>query len=123
MKNDILRRLCLGLLCLLLCAPVQAFASSNLNQDQECSLTLHYTQEDQGLPDLEVGIYRVGQVFADGTYALVMPYGAYPVNIQDITSQQEWQDAATTLKAYIVADRSVSDYRCELPDRSRYQRL
>ena len=108
MKNPIMRRIIMILLCLLLCCPASAYAAASVDTAAQCSLTLHYTQEDAGLEGLEIALHRVGEVFSNGTYALTAPYNAYPVNIQGITSQQEWQDVAATLQAYITADGTKS---------------
>ena len=101
-----MKKRCLWCLCLLLllqgiCLP--AFASE-LQTDAPCSLTLHYTRENVAFPDLEIQIFRVAEYFADGTYALTGAFADYPVQIHDITMQKQWQDAAQTLAAYVVAD-------------------
>ena len=46
-------------------------------------------------------------MFENGTYALIAPY---PVEIQGITSESEWQDTAATLSAYLVADAVQPHY-------------
>ena len=110
MRKHILRRLCLVLLCLLLCCPVQVQAATKLDVNAQCSLRLSYTHQNQGLENLEISLFRVGQVFEDGSYALTEPYDSYPVAIQGITSQKEWQDTAATLWAYISADGLTPDF-------------
>ena len=110
MRNHILRRIiCLVLFCLLLCCPIQVFAHTIINPNLKCSLTLHYTQEALSFENLEISIHRVGEVFANNSYALVAPYSDYPVDIQGLTSPKEWQDAATTLKAYITQNQQPAD--------------
>jgi len=89
---------------LILCCsvfPMMADAAIPLDPEQECSLTLYYTQDGTGFSDLEIHLYRVAEAFPDGTYRLISPFSAYPVNIHGITSQREWKDAATTLTGYI----------------------
>lgn len=102
--------LCLALLCLLPLAPIQTQAAENLDIYETCSLTLQYKQQDQGLADLEIAIYRVGEVFSSGKYALIAPYDSYPVQIQGVTSTKEWQDIAATLQAYISADQLQPEF-------------
>lgn len=99
MRHRALTRLLAALLCLLL--SVQVFAAETPDTERACSLTLHYTQSGAGLPGLEIAAWRVGDVYADGTYALTVPYS---VEIQGITSETEWRDTAATLSAYLTAD-------------------
>ncbi len=94
------------LLLLFLCLrPVTADALTALEPERDCSLTLYYSQNGEGFPELTIQLYRVAEAAADGTFSLIEPFSGYPVNIHDITSQQEWRDVATTLVAYIAADR------------------
>ena len=105
MKKQILLGLCLlALLCACI-QPQQAHALTALEPERNCSLTLHYTQEGQGFEGLSIRIYRVAEAFPDGTFELIEPFSGYPVNIHGITSQKEWQDVATTLRAYVAAEQ------------------
>lgn len=115
MRKRILLGLCfVALLCACL-RPHRAKALTPLEPDRLCSLTLHYTQDGLGFEALSVRIYRVAEAFPDGTFDLIEPYSAYPVNIHGITSQKEWQDVASTLRAYIAADQ-VEPTRVETTD-------
>jgi len=93
---------CLGL-------PLHAFAAE-LDTDRPCSLDLEYTQEEFAFSGLNIAIYRVAEAYADGTFSLVAPFNAFPVNIHGITSQQEWRDVASTLVAYITAEQLQPSY-------------
>ena len=86
MRKHMLYRFCLVLFCLLLCIPAMTAAASNVEADKICSLTLHYTQDGQGLENLEISIHRVGNVFINGSYNLVIPYSTYPVTVHGICS-------------------------------------
>lgn len=99
MRHRALTRLLVAVLCLLL--SVQVLAAETVDTQRLCSLTLRYTHNGEGLRDLEIGLWRVGDVFADGTYALTAPYS---VEIQGITAEAEWRDTAATLSAYLTAD-------------------
>ena len=105
MKRTILIGLCLALLLCACIQPGRVHALTPLEPDHICSLTLHYTQDGLGFEGLSVRIYRVAEAFPDGTFELVAPFSGYPVNIHGITSQKEWQDVASTLKAYVAADQ------------------
>ena len=98
----VLSALCLVSLWL---RPVQVLALTPLEPGRECSLRLDYSLEGVAFEGLTIRIYRVAEAFDDGTFELMEPFSGYPVNIHGITSQAEWQDVASTLKAYIVADQ------------------
>lgn len=68
----------------------------------------HY--DGQVFSGVECRIFRVAEVFPDGTYALISPFADYPVNIYGIDSQAEWKNIASTLGAYIAADRIQPDH-------------
>lgn len=115
MRKQILLGLCLFALLWACLQPHQASALTPLEPERLCSLKLHYTQNELGFGDLPIQIYRVAEAFPDGTFELLEPFSGYPVNIHGITSQKEWQDVASTLKAYIAADQ-LSPTRTENTD-------
>ena len=69
------------------------------------SLTVQYSNAGIVYPDLEIKTYRIASVAPDGSIDLTGDFAGYPVNIHGITSQAEWNDVASTLAAYINADR------------------
>lgn len=93
----------LAVLVLLVLAPA-ARAVTPIQPERACSLALTYAGEDMPLSGVPVRLYRVAEVFADGTYALWGDFAEYPVNIYGITEQSVWQQAAQTLSAYAAAD-------------------
>jgi len=88
--------ICVALVCLLVLCPLGVSA---LDPGGEVSLTLQY----ESFGDLPVRIYRVAEALENGTFELVEPFSSYPVNIHDITRQEQWQEALMTLSAYIAA--------------------
>ena len=107
MRKQILRRLLLIVLLFAVIQPICAHAITPVDTQRNCSITLHYTKDDTVFPGLDVHIYRVAKASPDGTFDLVSPFDSYPVNIHGITTQQEWQEATSTLAAYISADQIV----------------
>lgn len=85
------------------------FAAAALEPERPCSLTLYYTRNGVSFPELEIEIYRVAAFDPSGDYRLLAPFSAYPVRIHAVTSQQEWRDAAQTMRSYIVADGLTAD--------------
>ncbi len=51
----------------------------------------------------------------DGEYRLIEPFSAFPIRIHGITSQQEWQETAQTVKSYAAAHH-IPPYGSEVTD-------
>lgn len=101
MKNRLLRILAaLLLLCAVL--PLTASAWETVDVDRKCSLTIRYSSDFSGQ---EIQIYRVAEIYADGSFELVVPFSEFQVDIQGISSQMEWQRAADTLASNAIADQ------------------
>ena len=113
MKKRILPLLCLVLLCFGLLRPIEANALTPLDPSAKASLTLHYQKDGKAFSQLQIGIFRVAEAFPDGTFRLIAPFSSYPVNIYDITAQEQWQTVASTLSAYIVANQVSPDYEAQ----------
>lgn len=95
-------------LLLLVCAllqPMAAYAAQLVDVTRQCSLELEYSSDGWGFHGLEIRLYRVAEMYADGTYTLVTPFHKLPVKIHGVASQKEWQAAANTLAAYITAEQ------------------
>lgn len=106
MKKRIACILCALMLCVNL-LPAAFAAGPDLSRP--CSLTLSYGQSEDGLAGLDISVYRVAEINADGMYQLRGDYAGYPVKIHGITSQTEWQNTASTLVSYIAADALSAD--------------
>lgn len=108
MKKRLLPLVCIVLFCFAAFGPLGAQAASLL-PDADAGLTLYYQQDGKGFADLPIQIYRVAQAYPDGNFMLIAPFYTYPINIQNITDQQQWRDIASTLNAYITADGLAPD--------------
>lgn len=109
MKNQITRFIGLALLFIALLCPLFVYAATPLEPTADASLTLHYQKEGQTFSDLPISIYRVAEAFPDGTFELIEPYASYPVDIHNITQQEQWTHTAVTLCSYIVANQIDPD--------------
>ena len=109
MKKQIVLLISLAALCMAMFCPLRAHAQASLDTTAEASLTLHYQKEEQAFSDLSIGIYRVAEAFPDGTFELIEPFSSYPINIHDITMQEQWKSTASTLHSYIVANALSPD--------------
>lgn len=104
---------CIGLA---LVCPLSAQAATALDTNAEASLTLHYQKGGTGYAGLKIGIYRVAEAKANGSFSLVEPFASWPIDIQGITRQSQWQYIAQTLNAYIVADGISPDREMRTDD-------
>ena len=104
MRKTVYRMATALILACLLLQPMAAAASQTQQETRLCSLQLEYSKEGNVLADQEIRIHRVADIAPDGTITLAAPYDAFPVRLQGIASQKEWQDAANTLAAYITAE-------------------
>lgn len=95
---------CIGMLC-----PLCAGAVTPLDPAADAGLTLTYQKDGETFPDLQIELHRVAEAFPDGTFELVEPFASYPVNIHDITEQEQWRRVASTLVSYIVANGKKPD--------------
>ena len=95
---------CLLAVLTLSALPLTGYASAPVDPERESSLTLVYRRGETAYAGLEITVYRVAEVFPDGTYALTGAFSDYPVNIDGITAQSEWDAVASTLAAYAQAD-------------------
>lgn len=104
MRKPMLSILTALLVCLLL-LPTAAMAAESADFSRACSLKLTYSKEGKTFSNCGVEIFRVAEVLADGSYRPVAPFDRYPVRLNGITSQKEWQNTAVTLEAYVAADK------------------
>ena len=93
------------LLLLSIASPLSVHAQEPVDSNQACTLELEYSREGVGFAGLEVRIYRIAEIYEDGSYALIEPFSSFPVTIHGFSSQAEWRDAADTLAAYITANQ------------------
>ena len=110
MKKRILLLLLLGVVCFSMLHPGHAAAITPLDPNAKASLTLHYQNLGNAFPDLPIGIYRIADAHPDGTFTLIEPYAFYPINIRDITAQDQWHRIAQTLDSYITAQQLAPDH-------------
>lgn len=115
MRKRITLLICFVALCMSMLYPLSAYAAASLDPEAEASLTLYYQKEEQAFSDLPISIYRVAKALPDGTFKLTEPFSSYPVSIHNITKQEQWQNVARTLNAYIVADQ-LAPCRLEYTD-------
>ena len=105
MRKLIIRIFIMLIMAYITLQPLTVGASENLEVTSECSLELDYSSNGVGFSRLDIRIFRVAEIYADGGYALIPPFNRFPVKIDGITSQKEWRDIANTLASYIAAQQ------------------
>lgn len=115
MKKVLLSILTVLVLMMSVVQPLQACAVEPVDLSRKCSLTLEYSKDGIGFSDLQIQIFRVGKMEANGNIDLVGPFARFPVKIHGITSQKEWRDTANTLAFYTSAD-NLEPYASALTD-------
>ncbi len=88
-----------------------------VSEKTKSSLTLQYKKDGILYEGVEVRTYRVAKILSDGTFALTDSFKSYPVKVNGVTSQTEWNNTALTLSAYANADGITPD-RIALTDES-----
>ena len=105
MRRNTIRVFVMLMVICTICQPLSVCAAETVDVTRDCRLELEYSSSGMGFAGLEIRIFRVAEMFADGEYALTAPFDALPVKIHGITSQKEWKDAADTLAAYIASEQ------------------
>ena len=108
MKKTAVRVLSVILIILTFTMPFCASAS----QPGVSTLTLTYTKDNVIFSGLEIRLHYIASTDADGSYKALLPYDAYHVKLNSITSQTEWSETASTLAGYISAD-GIQPYKAE----------
>lgn len=106
--KKILRNIILILMIVIMPVKVCAVSTSDalevLDVNKESSLTLNYYYDDYKFNDVGVKIYYIASVDADFKYQLSSDYISYPIKINDIATEYEWNSLVQTLMSYIEAD-------------------
>ena len=110
MRRLIIQFLSAVLFFCVLTEPICVFATS-IDNDKKCNLTLTYSKNDIVFSDLEINIYRV----ADCNFEKTVPFDKYPVSVNGIKSQTEWNSIATTFSGFIQSEK-ITPYKTAKTD-------
>lgn len=102
------KRILLGfILCLVLCSLATSFSAVAIEPvvpETPVSLSLTYKHDETVFQGLDVKIYRVADIAPNSLFGLVEPFFEYPLAVNTVKSQSEWNQIAETVYAYVVAD-------------------
>lgn len=96
--------LCVCLSLLLAFSMLTFSVAAEIDVTRESSLTVLYAGDGTPFEGLTAVIFRIAEIKADGSYALAGDFEKYPVDITNVTSQEEWRAIANTLASYSIAD-------------------
>ena len=93
-------------LCLILSSliTVGVGARGAIDTERPVSMTLTYSYDGHAFEGLEICIYRVAEVSRSCVFALKGDFESYPVLVNDVKTQTEWRQIASTLAGYVTAD-------------------
>lgn len=85
-----------------------ADAKELIDIDKKTSLTLKYEYENININNVNVRLYKVGDLTKDFQYTLTEKFGSYPIEINGIEYFDEWTALSETISSYVNAD-SISE--------------
>lgn len=106
------RTLSVLLICLMVMAvcPIQAIAAGKILPNNDATLTISYKDDEKAIPNAKFCLYRVADVDEFARMTLTAEFEGYKQivkglsNLEDMESQDEWLELATTLKGYVQRD-------------------
>ena len=104
------RKIIGAVLATVLVLSFMAFATSaatRVDTGLPVSLRLTYSYNGQSFSGLQIKIYRVASVSEYVEFVLTGYFAELPVEVNNIKTQEEWQQVASTLSAFVVA-RSIA---------------
>ncbi len=104
MKKFISLVLIFAVFVLTLCTASVSALAVGVDPSIPSSLTIHYKNDGLSFEGVEVRTYHVAGINADTTLTLAGDFADYPINVNAITSNDEWLEITSTLVAYITAD-------------------
>jgi len=80
-------------------------AVEKIDMSKSGSLTLTYAVDDKRISGMEIELYLAASISADHVYSMAGAFKSYPVEVNGIKSQTEWDEVRDTIGAYITADK------------------
>lgn len=96
---------------LIVCTVNTVFAMSTadakefIDTSKQCSLELTYAIDSKKLEGLEIELFQAATVTENFQYSMTGDFADYPIEINKIKTQSEWNVVKDTIGAYITADK------------------
>lgn len=94
----------LTLVLLLSFVSFTAQAATRVDTNAPSSLTLTHGYDGQGFAEVSVRIHQVATISEFSEYTLTGAFSELPVEINTIRTQEEWNQVASTLSAFVVSE-------------------
>lgn len=91
-------------------------AKEKINISKTVDLTLTYRYDDLQFNDVSVKVYHIASIKEDFKYQLMPDFANYPIVVNGIKTQQEWDMLEETLKSYIKADALAESFSGAIND-------
>ena len=86
------------------CALSTTEAKENIDVSKDCNLKVNYEYDDYDFDDVKVKIYHIATVTSNFQYNLSSNFNIYPLKINGLKNDSEWNALEQTLNSYIEAD-------------------
>lgn len=91
-------------------------SKDNIDFSKKGSLLINYRYEDLKVNDILVKVYKVASFNKEMQYELVDSFKDYPVKVNGLKDNQEWNTLKQTLLAYIEANSILESYQGSVID-------
>lgn len=85
-------------------AKMTSDAKELIDMNKLSNVTLNYSYDDYEINDVKVKIYHIATIQENFKYQLEDDFKNYPININNIKTNNEWDNVKQTLESYIKAD-------------------
>lgn len=86
-----------------------ASAATRVDTGVPVSLSLRYGYDGQSFSGLRIRIYRVADISEYVKFSLTGAFAALPVEVNNVKTQEEWKQVASTLSAFVVSEGIAPD--------------
>ena len=80
-----------------------------IDEDKKCNLTLNYNYDDYNFDNNSVLIYFIADITSNYRYILKPNFIDYSLNINNITSNEDWDNTKKLLDDYIINNNIKED--------------
>jgi len=89
--------------------PLNTYANTSkanelINDEKENNLTINYSYDDYKFDKKEVKLYLIANIKSDFKYELTQEFKNYPISLNNIKENDEWNTIKETIDSYIISD-------------------
>lgn len=123
MKRSFLTKYIISFLCLLMALCLMsssAFASDVKNEDQACSITLTFENDDKAISNAHFRLYRIARSAAELENAnFIGDFNDYQITVDSPLDVEALSTLAATLSSYAARDALVPNYQGDTDSKGR----